>query len=492
MNQLFTLATSTLLLLVVITADSNVLDAQDKPADKKADDQKKTATVEIKVKPIAIYETLDGVFESTQTHEVTTDFETWSDLKIDTVVAEGTKVAAGQELMKFQTKTIDKALAEAEFAAQTSEFALQNARLEKKEADATYGLDQALAERTWQNAQQDYEYYQKIQLPQRLDDLAYNEKSAGYFLEYSQDELDQLEQMYTEDELTEESEEIVLKRQRRSVESAERNKKRSLERVKRDREISVPREKIAQEDSLKRKELAFQRSEITLPIKKEKAAVALAQAEFSHQNKVRHLKEIRADREMMTLNAPAAGIVYYGRCIRGKWVGARGSTARRLERHKKVTPNAVVMTIVDAGQMMIRANLSEAQLDSLSVGLQGKALIKSAGNKTIPVSIKSVAKIPLDDGKFDCQITAENLPSDPSVMPGMGCKLSFLVHENKQAVIAPTASVFSDDGGISHYVYRMEGDSAKRTDVEIGHKSGDGVEITRGLAAGDKIAKSKP
>ena len=83
-------------------------------------------------------------------------------------------------------------------------------------------------------------------------------------LEYSQDELDQLEKMYTEDELTEESEEIVLKRARRSVESAERSRDRSLLRVQRQREMDVPREKIQKEEALKRDQVSYDRSQITL------------------------------------------------------------------------------------------------------------------------------------------------------------------------------------------------------------------------------------
>ena len=141
---------------------------------------------------------------------------------------------------------------------------------------------------------------------------------------------------------------------------------------------------------------------------------------------------------------------------------------------------------------MIRANLDESKLDSLSPRMRGKALIKAAGNTTIPVMIKSVSRIPLDDGKFDCQIMAENIPAGAAVMPGMSCKLSFLVHENQQAVVVPKASVFSDDENVTHYVYLKEGDELKRKEVTVGHSSGDDIEIVSGISAGDSIAKSKP
>jgi multidrug efflux pump subunit AcrA (membrane-fusion protein) len=468
--------------------------SDDKSADKteEKNEKKKIATVEAEVKPVIVYESFDGVFEATQTHEVKTDFDTWTDLKIKSVAEEGSTVSAGQELLQLDTESLEKAITEAQFAVRNSEFDLENAKLTMQELEATFELDQSNAKRKWENAQEDYKYYQTVLLPQRMKDIEYSEKSAGYFLEYSKDELDQLEQMYNEDELTEESEMIVLKRAQRSVESAERSMERTMRRVKRDRETEVPREKIKREDSIKRDQIAHTRSEITLPIKKRKAEIALAQTEFSHANKLKKLYELLADQKKMTLKSPAEGVLYYGRSKRGKWVGATGSAVRRLEAEKKVAANAVVMTIVNVNELTVRASLDEAKLDTLAAKMQGKAQIKSAGKTTVPAQINSISRIPMDDGKYDCQIMVENLPTDTTVMPGMGCKLSFLVYENENAIVVPKASVFSDDGGISNYVYIVDGETSTRKEISVGHTSGTNVEVVEGLKDGDKIAKAKP
>ena len=70
----------------------------------------------------------------------------------------------------------------------------------------------------------------------------------------------------------------------------------------------------------------------------------------------------------------------------------------------------------------------------------------------------------------------------------MNCTISVGVYDNKEALVAPKASVFSDDG-FTHYVY-LEDESRK--EVEVGHTSGDKIEIKKGLAADDKILKAKP
>ena len=459
---------------------------------KSEDDKPAIESVTAEFKPISVYESFTGTFEPTRVNEVRTDFEKWTDLKIESRVDEGEVVSVGQELLKFATESIEKAVAEAEFEAMNARFDVETARLEMKEVNQTFELDQAVAERSWKNSQEDYAYYQNTRLPEQLKDLDYSEKTAGYYLEYAKDELDQLEQMYNEDELTEESEEIVLKRARRDVESSERARDRSLLQTKRQREMEIPREKLQQKETLQRAETAFQRSMITLPIKKQKTEIALAQAEFNAANKQKHLQELQADQKKMILTAPANGLLYYGRCLRGKWVGPSGSSSRRLEPYQKIPQHAVVMTIVDIDQMMIRANLEEKELESLAPRMRGKALIPAAGNKTVPVMIKAISRIPLDDGKFDCQLTVEDLPVDGSVMPGMTCKLSFLVYENKQALVVPKDSVFTDDDGVSHYVYVLEGEVPKRREVSVGHTIGSDTEILSGLTAGDKIAKSRP
>ena len=493
------------LLLLIVFGFSicivNAIDAQEKrdtqkpkaatPADK-TEASDKVATVKVTSEPIVIHESFDGVFESTNMKEVKADFDTWTDLKVKNVVQQGAVVTAGQVLVEFDTQSIEKAGKEAEFSLKNSEFDLETARLNMKELKETFELDKALAERTWKNAKEDYEYFKNVQLPDRMDDLAYSEKSAGYFLEYQMDELDQLEQMYTEDELTEESEEIVLKRARRGVESAARNKKRSLRRVERDRETNVPREKVSKEEAIKRSELAYEKSMKTLPIGKQKKEVALAKAEFDVQQKAKKLKELNSDFQKMQLKSPANGVVYHGRCDRGKWVGGAGSPKRELKVDKKVVANTVVMTIVDVGQMMVRADLTETKVHSLSAGLRGKAKLNTPAGIVIPATIKSVSRVAMDSGKYDAQIVVESLPAD-TVMPGMGCKLSFVVYENNSAVVAPKASVFSDDGGVTHYAYVVkDGGKPTRQSVKVGRVSGDHIEIIDGLSNGDSIAKSKP
>ena len=62
---------------------------EEKEEDKaKKEEPKKIVTVDLKFSPLSVYESIEGVFESTNTGEVKTDFENWSDLKISDVISE--------------------------------------------------------------------------------------------------------------------------------------------------------------------------------------------------------------------------------------------------------------------------------------------------------------------------------------------------------------------------------------------------------------------
>lgn len=466
------------------TAKSDVAKPTTTEPDKPDDEKKKIETVDVESKQLKFYESFAGVLESTRVHEIKTDFESWSDLVIEQVVEQGTAVSPGKTILKFKTETLDKALAEAEFAFKNAEFDFQKAELELKLANETFELDKTEAERKWQEAQDDYQYYLTVELPNQMDDLAYSRKTAGFSLEYSKDELDQLEKMYTEDELTEESEMIVLKRAQRSVESAERYLKRSTISLDREEKTEIPRQKIAREVALRKAEQEHKRSMIALPIAKEKAEVAFKQAKLALEDKTKKFEELKSDREKMEVKATNAGIVYYGRCEKGKW------SDRKLEVDQKLTQDNVVMTIVDTGALQIRASLDEAKLANLSPKLRGKALVAAASPTSLSVTINSIANISAEDGKYDCEIVIDNLPGGLNAMPGMGCKLSFPIGD-REAVTTKKASVFSDDDGVSNFVYVVDGDQVKRTDVVVGKSIGDDIEIFEGLSAGSKIAKTR-
>jgi len=439
---------------------AEIADEEKKKKDNEKD-KKKPETIEVAIKPFRVFKTIKGLLESEKALEVKTDFKNWKDLKIKTVAKQG-KVAQGDLLVELDTESIDKAITEAKFGLRSAEFSQQLAALETKRAAQSFELENAIAKLSWQSAQEDNQYYKETTVPQREKDLKYSEKTSGYYLEYSKDELDQLTQMYTEDELTEESEAIVLKRAKRDVESAEHRRDQSLRSIQRSRKYQNPRRDQQEEHSFAKSRMQFEKSKVVLPIEKDKAEIAFEKADFELSQKQKALKELTEDRAKMTINAEAGGILFYGECDRGKWSGKRD-----LKQDSKVPAKGVVMTVVDAGQLIIRASVEEANLSSFAAGLSGKAKFEASDGKVVPCTIDSIDRIPLEDGKYDCKVTMQDIPAD--LIPGMGCKMSFLTYVNNDAIVVPKKSVFSDDEEFTHYVYLVKEEGG--TDFRLAIKS---------------------
>jgi len=469
-------------------AKRNVAEVTEKPAVKKSE-KKSVKTVSAKRQPVSVYKTIDARLESKQIVEIRTDFKKWTDLKISSVAKQG-NVQQGDVLIEFDTESIDKAIVEAEFALLSATFSHQLASLAAQNALRTFELDTAMAKLAWQTAQEDNQYYEDVDVPQRVKDLAYDEKSAGYSLEYAKDELDQLQQMYTEDDLTEESEAIVLKRAQRSVETAQRWFERSKRSILKSRKYTHPRKDKKQAHSFDQAKMVFQKSQIALPIAKQKAEIALKKAAFELEQKQKDLNELKGDRQLMTVAAPGPGVMFFGECDRGVW--GKGVGSRNLKVGDKVKAKGVVMTIVDVTQLAVRGKVGEDYLDDITVGMAGQAKFESAGGKLVGVAVESIDQVPLSEGKHDCVI---KLTGDlgASLLPGVKCKVNFKVYENNDSVVVPKASVFSDDDDFTHYVYvhQADGDSI-RTEIEIGRSTGSVMEVISGLNAGDKIRKTKP
>src|SRR5690606_21150408 len=142
------------------------------------------------------------------------------------------------------------------------------------------------------------------------------------------DELDQLVKMYEADDLTEETEEVVLKRQRNSVEFAEF----SLDRMRLDRDetlnIQMPRYDIAIRESLERSEMALARARLASSIDLNRARYELEQKKQARANSLDRHAKLLADRDLMEIKAPADGVVYYGQCVGGQWADMASQIAK--------------------------------------------------------------------------------------------------------------------------------------------------------------------
>ncbi|MGI9515808.1 MAG: hypothetical protein ACR2NP_02070 [Pirellulaceae bacterium] len=434
-----------------------------------------------------VVENVTATVESKSMQAVSPETENWTDLVIEEVLPEGTMVDSGQVIARFETDEIDRKLDESRQASRLGKLNRDSAALELELKNGTIDLDRQLAERTLRNAEQDYKYFTEVDRPNREKSARHSVESSEYSLEYAQEELNQLQRMYEEDELTEESEEIVLKRAQRDVENRQFYLEQTQLRASRTLGVDLPRELEQSQEKLERSRLELERTKTELPIALEKAEVDLKKSVMAFEEAVREMEDLENDRARMELAAPAAGYLYYGRCVRGQWLGVSGKN-RDYEIGQSVPHDKVMLTIVSP-EWHLRAALSEAQLAHISANSSGLATPTAFPKTHAGVQVADISYIPFEADKYDC--TMELVGNIENLMAGMTCDVRFVIRQNEEAIAVPESAVFTDDGA-QYYVYVKTEEGPHRTQVSVGLTSDEKTEILEGLLVDDIIYTKRP
>jgi multidrug resistance efflux pump len=432
---------------------------------------------------------LEGVFESEKAAEVLIRPELWAELTVLEAVPHGARVEKGQTLVKLDTAKITDAIRDAEAAARLGELAAAQAIEDFKLLKETYPIDMAKAQRAAEIANEDLRRFVEIDLPVSQKSADFGLKAANQALEYQSEELRQLEKMYKADEVTEETEEIILKRTRNEVEQA----KWSLERAKIHHDevlkIELPRKQEETERAAKTGAIELERAKVSLPIMLRQKEVAAAKARQELEKAGENLGKLKHDLAAMQITAPQAGIVYYGRAVKGKWTGSVEAAAV-LRAGGKLPANDVFMTVVSPEALLVRAVVAEKNLAMLKPGVAAKVTPTVKPEAKLPAIVASVSSIPVAIGGIDATVSFKLSGAAAGLLPGMTCKVEVAEASKPNVLTAPSGAVFDDPADpTKQYVLIVGKDGAKtRRPVKVGKRTDAKVELIEGVAEGDVIA----
>jgi len=436
---------------------------------------------------------LKGTFEARSATEMVLRPKAWSSFKVLKAVAHGAKVERGDVLVKLDMEDIDEAIVDSRRKVELAELAIKLAEQGLKTLEATTPLDLASAERSKRYAHEDLDRYLKIDRAMSERIANFNVETSKNYLEYEQEELRQLEKMYKADDLTEETEEIILKRQRDAVKRAEFYLK--TDEMYRDQtlNITLPRRDVTEKESAVRADLSLDGAKATLPLALTRSRLDLDKLKAQYDKEKERLDELEKDRAMMSIKAPTEGIVYYGRFKDGEWSGA-SSAADKLRPFGSITPNDVFITIVKPRPMVIRVKLPEKNLHEFRPGLKGTARPTGYPDMRLPATVTKISAVPFTAGNFQAELRLSVPEEDTMLVPGMSCTVKFIPYLKKRALTVPPSAVYTDEiDDQKHYVMLVDEDGKQRKQsVTLGKKAEDKVEILDGLVAGDQVLKEFP
>lgn len=364
-----------------------------------------------------------GVFEALSEGEVKIDHEHLASLEIKRLLPHGTEVKKGQNVIWLDTEEADEKIKKAELDLKLAELTLDEENFKYEQFIATQSLDKAAAQRARKQAQQRFDNYMGIDRDREALTAEFSLKSSQSALDNAAEELNQLKQMYEEDGLTEESEEIVLKRAKQAVEFAEFRLEGTQITSERSIEQTIPRKEASEKDAMERAEMAYQKSMKNLADARTRQDIEIAQKRDKFEEEKKKFEEMRDERKQMVLEAPIAGVLLHGKLTRGK-LSDKPST---LDVGSKVTTDQVIMTVVNPAKLRVRVDLDEKHLGLVTPGTQCMVVPKPFSQLCLKGTVKSVSNVPYAGSKYDCVISFRQEKEDAMLMPMMGCDIEFEV-----------------------------------------------------------------
>ncbi len=407
--------------------------------------------------------------------------EAWADFEIAEIAAHGSKVAAGDVLVRFDAEKFNQALADARRAFVKSETDLAQSKLDVKTLRETTPQKLDAARRAARDTKEELDYFTKTHRKISEGAAKRTLERAEFALVSAREELKQLRKMYEADDLTEETEEIILDRQKFQVSQAEFAFQSAQLDYKRTMEVAIPRKAETLAAAAKDAAIALAAAEEELPRKLKLAEAGLETAEIGHGRQKENLAKLERDAKSMTIKAPGAGWFYYGTLENGRWTA--GEPAKALLPNAKAPMKKAFATFVPAtAPLAVFAIADEATARSLAANQTGVASPTGRGDLSAPAKIVSAATVPDPSGYYQVRFEVD-WPKDLVLVPGSTAQISLVSYHREDAIAVPAKALSYTPQGWTVEVKLADGKTEKRV-VKRGRGSGDQVEILAGLEEG--------
>lgn len=404
----------------------------------------------------------------------------WQKYSIESIVPQGKWVEQGQTLIQFNKEELKK-----EWDKQLKEHRLRKIRLEE--------VKQEYQDLSQKNAQikdkvktllkrqkEDQKHFVDTEEPLIKKTQQQFLKNADFNVMYYEEELRQLRKMYKEDDLTEETEEIILKRAEHSLKRTLLDRENIYAKVKRELEVNLPRKKKDWQTTLVetslQQHMKLQQSKRAVARKK----ISLEKEESVYDQWEKHLDKLKHDLDLMTLKANKSGYVYYGEFNKAKW---NFSAEKQLCIAGKPVKNRTLITLVPKyTDYVFTASVNASKRHLLKNGQQGTAKLQGT-YKTGKFTVQN-----LDDQQFKpnywlVNFTA-NLPTESFIQPGMTVSIELPIYRKENALLIPISAL--DTSTQPHTVNLKQTDgTVKKQPVKTGKFNENKIEIVDGLKEGD-------
>jgi HlyD family secretion protein len=408
----------------------------------------------------------------------------WKEFTLLEIAAHGSRVSAGDLLIRLDAKEIDEKITDLTNSHSASTHTLAQAEQDLALLIRATPDRLAAARRAATIAQEENAYFTATRRKAEEEKAAQNLKISEQILSNQREELKQLTKMYEADDITENTEEIILIRQQDAVAAAEFALRMEMLEHKRTLNVSLPREAKLLEETEREAVLALAKIEDESPraIELKKIEIQALKTELSREKQ--NLANLIADRALFEFKAPAAGIFYHGAIENGRWT--TGDLIKPLTpQGNPPTHRAFASFIPDKASIQLTAFLDEATQRAIKTGIIGTAILSGREDLEVSVKLLTLAATPGPDGTYRADFsTAWPEGNVPAI--GSTAEIRLISYQQLTTITVPNEALRFDAKGWNVEVKLADGKTESRP-VKRGRASETETEILAGLEVGQVI-----
>mgnify|MGYP000002908726 CR=1 FL=1 len=439
----------------------------------------------VETQPFRIERSFTASAMPEQAHVLRLEPETWGDFTIEVLAEHGSPIKQGEVVVGFEREAYEQRLDDLKREIRQKELALATQQLAFDKLKLEVALQLEAARRAKEIAAEDLAYFKATGRPAEEASAAERVKQFEFRLEAEEEELKQLTQMYEEDDLTEQTEEIILDRQKFSVASAKFDLEQTKRQVERSLKTTLPRRAEQLERAAKEAGIAWEKAEENLPRSVEAAELELTGARVALERQKLELERLSQDGPLLQWQSPVDGVVFHGSLEDGQW--ALGDLAKALVVGGKLPVRRGLISVVPGGDALpLHARLEAAVARTLAPEMSVGVTIPGREDLALSGTIARLDRVPGTDGKHGAAVAIE-WPDDCPVPPTSQAECVAVIYDKPDALVVPVKALSAGaDGAWTVEVKLADGATERRT-VERGRSTAEQVEVVAGLEAGQVI-----
>jgi HlyD family secretion protein len=236
------------------------------------------------------------------------------------------------------------------------------------------------------------------------------------------------------------------------------------------------------QETLEEAQSTLKQLQETFKLKRQAAQADIHTLEIQRDRAMATMKYAQSNAQKMTIRSPMDGVTV----LNTIWLGGRMGEVQEGDQVRAGVP---FMQVVDPSEMLVNANVNEADLLKLQEGQTARVSFDAYPGLTFPATLTELSPLGRT-GEFSDKVrtfaaTFAIHGSNPKLMPDLSAAVDIELDEVKNATMIPVQSIDHEKSG--DFVWMKSGMGFDKRQVKLGPRNDLEAVVESGLKPGDEI-----